>query len=153
MTTTSINALPTRPQVGPSVTIGGFKFSSQMVRLMDNIVEANIEYCTDRHSYFMDYSDLDDFHKEQLMAQLMADSLDIASEATGADNQNYPKMLETLIEMLRDSTNKEKVYEFVTAWREGIANYSCYLLPELLQNRVEEYNFEYANDAWRELAD
>ena len=153
MTSTSINAFNHRPQPEKSVTVGNFKFSPQIVRLMDDIIAANIEYCSDSHKYVLDYSDLDSFHVEQLMAQLMTDSQDVAMEATGGDNQNYNKMLSSLIDMLRDSTNKEKVYEFVTAWREGVAGYSCYLLPELLQARVEEYNFEYASDAWRELAE
>lgn len=98
--------------------------------------------------YTLALHDLPDFHVHKLAALLMAEDESYASESTGADNQCYKKtLLPTLINYLKNTTDRDEEIEFVHAWREGVANYFSQRMQELLDERCNQRLHNENNDA------
>lgn len=97
----------------------------------------------DAYSLFV--SDLPDFEVHKFAAMLMADDESYASESTGADNDQYKKtLMPTLINYLKDTTDRDEEIEFIKAWRDGVASYFSNRMQELINEQCESrINDEY----------
>lgn len=152
MTTSIVHHSSNKLPLAKPVIVDGFTYSAQLARLMDDIIECNVEFSTSTQLYDMKFESLSEFHTEQLSAQFLADEPHFLSEVTTPEYPEFnQKMMPALINMLKDSTNKEKVYEFVTEWRDGVSKRLITYLRELFDSRLADYNLEFANDAWREI--
>ena len=123
------------------------RFSNQLIHIMDDIVCSSAEYDKHTRQYHLDYTELTDLQLEELMAQLLIDNEDVASEAVGPDNERFlPKMLPALVKLLQDSTNKDNIIDFIEEWKYGTSRYAQNRITELLDWRVSLYNYDIAMD-------
>lgn len=86
-------------------------------------------------------TDINEHDLHHLSGLLMADKLEMASEATGPDNEAYViSMLPTLITFMKNSDNADHTLDFVEAWKKGITAYFTNTIQEILDDEVQNFN-------------
>lgn len=117
-------------------------FSNTTVRIMDSIINCYSKYSRETDQYHLNYDQIPESSLEELMGSLMADDGDFASEATGADNPRFEsEMLPALITFMRNTGDKDELYEFANKWSAGIATYGVNTVTRLLEWRLRVHNF------------
>lgn len=97
--------------------------------------------------YHLHIFDIPDFELDAFAGLLMANDKDLANEATCSDNPEYlRKMLPALLTYLSDTTDKDKLYEFTKAWREGVVSYFQNNTQEIINNLCTERLHREMND-------
>lgn len=142
MTSNSLHIVLPKCQPGISKEANMGRYSPTTVKLMDDIIAGHAYWCSEAEQYDLTFDDLDEINKEELAAQLMIDDTEFACEFTGADNDLFlSKMLPSLIKFLQNTTDKELLHDFAEAWKEGCSLYPRRSVEDLLERRLEEYNY------------
>lgn len=116
-------------------------YSKETIRFTDNLVSTFARYNKDDGLYYLDADMIPETELEGLTSCLMLDSLDQAVESTGPDNDSYDRrMLPSLIDLLKNSTDKDNQIEFIRNWKAGTVNYFHHNIEQLIEERLELYN-------------
>lgn len=95
--------------------------------------------------YELDIGDVDEFDLEKITSLMMAEHRDWANEATGPDNPAYEdSMLPALLIYLEDTFSPEAKENFDERWKRGMVSYAWDQIEKLLDEQLNEYNWEYA---------
>lgn len=117
---------------------------------MNNLKEF-VYTCVENYSKFDDYInqytlntyDIPDFIHHEFTSLILSLDNSLAHEATGIDNDLYEKrMLPALLKLLGNTTDKDNQIEFISAWQTGVTNYTNSIFQEMLDNALQDYNFD-----------
>lgn len=117
-------------------------YSKDTIRFADHLVSYYSKYDNSQKKYELSWSDINDFDLHELSSFILLDDPMYALESTGPDNPYYEKsMLPALIKFMGNTTDREAQREFNIAWKDGIKQYHEKVIEELLEERLEIYNF------------
>jgi len=115
--------------------------AKDIIKFTNDLVSQYSKFDISINQYTIDISDIPDFDQQKLSALLMSSDEILSSEATGPDNNDYyRKMLPSLLNFLRNSTDKDKEVEFVKAWRDGVTRYFNSTMQKILDDAVYDRN-------------
>lgn len=138
------NGMTLLPQVKRNLTMQ----ENSIASFTKDLVFHYAKYSRLDASYTLSVSDLPDFEIHKFAAMLMADDESYASEATGADNDDYKKnLLPSLIRYMKDTTDRDEEIEFVKVWRDGVANYFSNKMQELIDAKCNDRLHDEYGDA------
>lgn len=98
--------------------------------------------------YTLSVIDIPDDTLEEFASLIIRNNNEYGYEATGADNSQYEKIMQSaLINLLADSSNKDKQSDFVQAYKRGVVNYLENIMQELIDHSLSDYNYS-VNDKY-----
>lgn len=116
--------------------------STKTIDIADRIILNHIQFDRFERLYYYELDSISEFELEELAASLMAEDEDRAYEATGCDNPYFSKrMLPSLIDFMKNSSDRDNAYEFINQWKSGITHYFDKTIQEILDERIERYGF------------
>jgi hypothetical protein len=118
-------------------------FSKETRRLAYDIVIANAKFDSLYCKYILNINNVPDFSLYELSAYIMADNKDYCYESNSVDNPLFEKkMVPSLLAHFKNILDKDSEKEFVEAWREGIMEYHYNTISDLMDEALEQYNFD-----------
>src|SRR6476646_7285070 len=90
-------------------------------RIAYDIILCHAKFDNLSRQYILSLSDLPDFVRHELAAEIISREPNYAHEANGPDNDAYEStMLPALLTYLKNTTDRDAEIEFNNAWREGV---------------------------------
>lgn len=94
-----------------------------------------------KNQYNLNFLDLPDFIRFEIVAHILIDDNSWSHEALGPDNNNFnKKMLPSIIKYLLNTTNKDNEIEFVNSWRDSVTDYFKNMINGLIDEALYELN-------------
>lgn len=120
---------------------GGMRFSKKTRNFVHELITEHGKFDPDQGCYDLDFDILPDTSLEQLAYLIYLDNPDFASEATGADNARYDRvMMPALLTYLKNTTDRDEAIEFMKTWREGLIFYAERQMKALIEDEVKYYD-------------
>ncbi len=98
-----------------------------------------------RHSqkYELYVDELPDFIQHEFASMIISQDDAYANESTGADNPKFTsQMLPSLLNHLKDISNKDLEMDFINIWRNGVTSYLLNEIQRYLDDSVSDLNRE-----------
>ena len=136
-----------------SQEVNTMKLSKEIINQADRIIFNYAKFDKYMGFYTLTLNDVDSYDVYKLSSLIMAENKDLASEATGPDNDLYERsMLPSLISYMSNSNNKDFKEDYLVTWNEGIVHYLQINIEELLNSSLEEFNASFNDnreeDVW-----
>lgn len=117
--------------------------NKDLLRHVDLLIKSYCYFDQLSKSYEVNIRSIAEWDMDKVVAMMMADNLDLATEATSIDNPEFEKsMLPALTKYLSRSFSSEIQKEYVAAWKKGIFKYMENRIERLFEERLELYNEE-----------
>ena len=128
-------------QLAKGVHSMNMKHSLATIRFADSLIINNTHY--DKFSGQYVLGDIEDVDLYKLSSLIMSDDSDVAAEATSPNNPHYQtKMLPALLNYMRNTVDKDNLYSYTKEWSRGTAEYCEPFIQQLLESRLQEYNYD-----------
>lgn len=100
-------------------------------------------YC----KYILNIRNIPDFNLYELSRHIMLDSKDYCYEANSVDNPLFEKkMIPSLLAYFKNILDKDSEKDFVEAWREGIMEYHYNAIADVIEEALEQFNFDQSDN-------